>query len=131
MEEGGKISQLISQGFMKRHLIWICFLVALVSGLFTGWVDFNNDEPQAAALLILIITFLLGFLLPRKAWLWAIIMACCLPGVYLAATNLGYQPISPPNPGWYASFLALIPAFIGAYTGALARLFINGSLVKT
>lgn len=115
---------------MKSTLDKIGFIFALISGMFSGWVDFNNDEPQAAALLILIITFLLGLLLPHKAWLWAIIVACCLPGVYLLATILGYQPVSTPSPGWYASFLALIPAFIGAYAGAVARLFINGTLVK-
>jgi uncharacterized membrane protein YjjB (DUF3815 family) len=98
----------------------------LAGGLFTGWIDFNNDEPQAAVLLILPLTFLLGLTLPRKAWLWAIIVACCLPSVYFLATTLGYQPVSPPSPGWYASFLALIPAFMGAYTGVLARWLING-----
>jgi hypothetical protein len=115
---------------IKNYLYKIGFIFALISGMFAGWVDFNNDEPQAAVLLILIITFLLGVLMPRKAWLWAIIVACCLPGVYLLATNLGYQPVSSPSPGWYASFLALIPAFIGAYAGAVARLFINVTVVK-
>jgi glycopeptide antibiotics resistance protein len=115
---------------MKRTLALICFILALVGGLYAGWIDFNNDEPQAAVLLILPLTFLLGLIQPRNAWLWAIIVACCLPGVYLLATTLGYQPASPPSPGWYASFLALIPAFLGVYLGVLARLLVNALRVQ-
>jgi hypothetical protein len=110
---------------MKKHVGWICLLVALIGAGFTGWVDFNNDEPQAAVLVIVFTTGLLGMLLPRRAWLWAIIVGLGVPAVYLAARALGYQPTSPPSPGWYASLIALIPAFIGAYAGALARLIIN------
>jgi hypothetical protein len=110
---------------MNKVLTWICVILALAGGIFAGWVDFNNDEPQAAVLVILVVTFLLGLLRPRLAWLWAIIVALCLPGVYLVATNLGYQSVSPPSPGWYASLLALIPAFIGAYAGGLGRVIIN------
>ena len=110
---------------MNKVLISICIIIAFAGGIFAGWVDFNNDEPQAAVLVILVVTFLLGLIQPKFAWLWAIIVALCLPGVYLAATGLGYHPVSPPSPGWYASLLALIPAFIGAYAGALGRMIIN------
>ena len=73
-------------------------------------------------LVILVVIFLLGIVQPGKAWLWAIIVSLCLPGVYLLAHGLGYQPVSPPSPGWYASLLALIPAFIGAYAGVMLRM---------
>jgi hypothetical protein len=116
---------------MKKYLVWICLILALSGGIFAGWVDFNNDEPQAAVLVILMVTFLLGLIQPRLAWLWAIIVALSLPAVYLVATNLSYQPVSPPSPGWYASLLALIPAFIGAYLGALARVILNSAFVKS
>jgi len=109
---------------MKRYLGLFCLVVALIGAGFAGWIDFNNDEPQAAVLVILVFTSLLGFLQPSKAWLWAIIVALGLPALYLAATSLGYQPVSPPSPAWYASLLALIPAFIGAYAGALGRVII-------
>jgi len=110
---------------MKKCLVWLCLILAFAGGIFAGWVDFNNDEVQAAVLVILVVTFLLGMIIPSRAWLWAIIVALCLTGVYLLAHRLGYQPVSPPSPGWYASLIALIPAFIGAYSGALARFAIN------
>ena len=106
---------------MKRFFFGVCLAAALAGGVFAGWVDFNNDEPQAAVLVILVVTFLLGMVLPSRAWLWALIVALGLPGVYLAARGLGLQPVSPPSPGWYASLLALIPALIGAYAGVLIR----------
>ncbi len=105
-------------------------MLALCGGIFAGWVDFNNDEVQAAVLVILVVTFLLGLILPRRAWLWAVIVALCLPGVYLVARSLGYQPVSPPEPDWYASLLALIPAFIGAYAGVLGRVIVNSLFAK-
>jgi hypothetical protein len=110
---------------MKKYVFSLCIILAFAGGIFAGWVDFNNDEVQAAVLVILVMTFFLGMILPRRAWLWALIVALCLPGVYLIAVGLGYQPVSPPSPGWYASLIALIPAFIGAYAGALAHVAIN------
>ena len=116
---------------MKRYMPWLCLTFALAGGIFAGWVDFNNDEPQAAVMVILVVTFLLGVILPGRTWLWAIIVAICLPGVYLFLRNLGYQSVSPPSPSWYASLLALIPAFTGAYVGALGRVIINSMIAKS
>jgi hypothetical protein len=116
---------------MKQYLLWVYAILALAGGIFAGWVDFNNDEPQAAVLVIFVVTFLLGLILPKKAWLWAILVALCLPGVYLFARSLGYQPVSPLSPGWYASLLALIPAFIGAYAGAFGRVVIINMVAKS
>lgn len=116
---------------MKRYLSWVCAAIALAGGIFTWWVDSRNDEPQAAVLVILVVTFALGLILPNKAWLWAAIVGFCLPGGYLLARTLGYLPENPLIPGWYASALVLIPAFIGAYAGALVRIIMNSAFVKS
>jgi hypothetical protein len=115
---------------MKKYLVLICLVLALLGAGLAGWVDFNNDEPQAAVLVILVFTFFLGGLVPRRAWIWAIIVAFGLPAVYLAGRALGYQPVSPPSPRWYASLLALIPAFIGAYIGAFVRIVLDKTSAK-
>jgi hypothetical protein len=39
----------------------------------------------------------------------------------LIATALNYHSKGAPEPGWYASLIALIPAFISAFGGALHR----------
>jgi hypothetical protein len=115
---------------IKRVLPWLCFILALAGGIFAWWVDSRNDEPQAAVLVILVVTFTLGFLVPPRAWLWAIITGLCLPVGYLFSRAIGYIPAAPLEPGWYASALALIPAFIGAYLGVLARVILNSAFAK-
>jgi zinc transporter ZupT len=90
-------------------------------------VDFNNGEPQAAMIVITVFAGLLGFIQPRKAWRWALIVGLGIPIVYLIATALGYQSKSVPEPGWYASLIALIPAFISTYCGVLLRKMIGST----
>jgi hypothetical protein len=131
MEEGRLSNLQIERQPMRKYLPWICFVLAWVGGIFAWWVDSRNDEPQAAVLVILMVTFSLGFLVPRRAWLWAIITGVCLPAGYLLARTVGYLPAAPPEPGWYASIIAIIPAFIGAYLGALARVILNTATAKS
>lgn len=99
----------------------VCAAMAVAGGVVAGAVDFRNDEPQAAVIVIVVFAGLLGVVRPIKAWRWAIIVGLGVPLVYLIATGLGYQPKSLPEPGWYASLIALIPAFLSAYCGVLLR----------
>jgi NhaP-type Na+/H+ or K+/H+ antiporter len=99
----------------------LCIAMAAIGGVIAGAVDFRNDEPQAAVIVILAFAGALGFLRPKRAWLWAIIVGLGVPLVYLIASALGYQSRSVPEPGWYASLIALIPALISAYSGVLVR----------
>jgi hypothetical protein len=103
----------------------LCIALAIIGGFLAGAVDFNNDEPQAAVIVIVAFTGLLGFIQPRKAWRWALIVGLGVPIVYLVATALGYPSKSVPEPGWYASLIALIPAFISTYCGVLLRKVIS------
>ena len=105
----------------------LCIALAVFGGFLAGAVDFNNDEPQAAVIVIVAFAGLLGFIQPRKAWRWALIVGLGVPSMYLIATTLGYQPKIVPEPGWYASLIALIPAFISAYGGVLLRKTISTS----
>ncbi len=109
---------------MTRHR-WkfdvLCIALAVMGGFLAGAVDFNNDEPQAAVIVIVAFTGLLGFIQPRKAWRWALIVGLGVPIVYVIATALGYHSKSVGEPGWYASLIALIPAFISTYCGVLLR----------
>ncbi len=99
----------------------ICAILALAAGLLAGAVDFNATEPQPAALMVLAFAGLLGFSQPRNAWRWAIIVALGLPLAHLTLRQLGFQSRDPVSPGEYATLIALIPAFIGAYGGVLIR----------
>jgi cyanate permease len=99
----------------------LCIVTAIIGAFIAGAMDFNNNEPQAAVIVIVVFAGLLGFIQPRKAWRWAIIVGLGIPVVYLIATALGYHSKGAPEPGWYASLIALIPAFISAYCGVLLR----------
>lgn len=97
-----------------------------------GYVDQHNDEVWAALILILSTTFALGFILPRYGWLWAFLIGGSVPVAALIGWGIGYVPpchpgiVCPPsNVQAMQSTVALIPAFIGAYAGALFRCVIS------
>lgn len=108
-----------------RWLFIISLTLAIILGTFTGWADFNNDEPQSAVIFLLVFGFIVGALHPKRAWLWGLILGLSIPAVYLIAIGIGYQPAEPPEPGWYASLIGLIPAFLGTYAGVSARKFFD------
>jgi hypothetical protein len=95
--------------------------LAVAAGSFAGYVDFHNDEPQPAVLVILVAGGLLGLLAPRGAWLWAIIIALGIPAAYLIGGAIGATPRAPVEPNIFGSLLALIPAFLATYAGVLVR----------
>jgi hypothetical protein len=99
-------------------------LGALAAGLSAGWVDFRNNEPQAAVILLLCFGAILGFARPGRAWRWAVVLGFGIPVAYLLGRGLGYEPASWPQPGLYATLLGLVPTFIGVYAGALMRRFV-------
>jgi hypothetical protein len=105
----------------------LCIALAVIGAFLAGAVDFSSDEPQAAVIVIIVFAGLLGFSQPGKAWRWALIVGLGVPFVYLITTGLGYQPKSVPEPGWYASLIALLPAFISTHGGALLRKMIGST----
>jgi hypothetical protein len=105
---------------MKKRIGLIIALTVIFS-LAIGYVNIHANEVQAPVLTILVLTFLLGCLDPRRAWLWAICLGGAVPLSYALAPIFGYLVPYPPDPNIFASFIALIPAFIGAYAGVLAR----------
>ena len=84
----------------------LCAVIALIGGLIAG---------------------ALGFVQPQNAWRWAIIVGLGIPLYYLIATALGYHSIGQPEPGLYATLIALIPSFFSAYGGVLLRKAISAS----
>ena len=107
---------------MKHNTFLLC-LLALALGITISLLDMHATEVQGTVLLILIASGLLGFILPRRAWLWAITIALCLPLTYLFANLLGH-PSHNVEPNILATLIALIPAFLGAYVGVLLRYMI-------
>ena len=100
---------------------WLCAATAVAAGIFAGVVDFHNNEPQAAAAVLLVLCGMMGFACPRHAWRWGIIAPLGIPAVYLAAHAAGLKPVDSLHPNILASLVALIPGLIGVYAGAFVR----------
>lgn len=107
----------------KRSQRWLALYVvgAMAAGLLAGWVDFNNDEPQAAMIVMVVCAAILGFIRPGWAWLWAAIIGLGIPAAYFIWPALGFAPRSLPEPNTAATLLVLVPAFIAAYGGIFVR----------
>ena len=105
-------------------------LLAFAIGAFAASVDLHNDEPQAAALVLIVGGFLIGAIWPVGAWRWAMILGLAI----LVGDPIGVQlGVKPPWPGTgfnVGSVIALVPAFIGTYAGVGVRALLR-STAKT
>ncbi len=87
-------------------------------GAIIGWIDLQASEVQPVVLLILGAAALLGFVLPQRAWLWALIIGGSILVSHLIGPLVGVNPPYAVKPNVFVTLIALIPAFLGAYIGA-------------
>jgi hypothetical protein len=99
----------------------VATIAAVAASVFTGYVDFHNKEVQAPMLVLLVSTFCLGAVLPRYAWIWATVIGLSIAGESIVCRTLGLSAAynGPSSAG--SQLFVLIPAFFGAYCGALLR----------
>lgn len=93
----------------------ILFSVALALGALITYMDTrpNWDDTGVTAGALLIASGVLGFLGPKRPWLWALAMGVWIPLVGIARTHN------------YPAMLALVMAFLGAYTGMILRTWLS------
>ena len=91
---------------------------AAACGLVAAYVDFHNDEPQPALLVILTSSFVLGMLSRRFAWLYAGSVAFVFALAHWIGPELSIQPLFPMKGGpWWTLMILAIPAAIASYAG--------------
>jgi hypothetical protein len=104
------------------------YAAAAALGVLTAGIDvsapFGDDTEKATLLLLAAFSGLLGFLLPRGPWRWALAVAVWLPLGHLVLHVLGLKDTI--NPNTYATILLLLPVSlvacsVGAYAGAFLR----------
>ncbi len=95
-------------------------IVAIILGVVAGGVDLAAGSPQVAPALIVVFAFLLSLTYPRRAWMWALLTAMFVPLVNTLVVELGYPQFRRPE-SVYLSYLAFVPAFIGAYSAVFLR----------
>jgi nicotinamide riboside transporter PnuC len=96
--------------FMKAKF-WVLCIVSMSVGLLTAWMDSrpNWDDTGITVAFILGTTMILGFSMPRFAWLWAI-----LDGIWIPINNLIFHQ-------QYTTLIVLMIAFMGSYSGVFIR----------
>jgi hypothetical protein len=87
-----------------------------------GWLNFHaSDDVQPVAAALLVFGFGFGASRPGRAWLYAVALFAAVPLSGVWADAVSYHPgLVKPAP-LYESVIALVPALLGAYTGAAAR----------
>ena len=103
---------------IAHYKFWILFIIANLSGIVIGFMDSQPhwDDTGITVGLILFTSACFGFIIFRRAWIWAISV-----GFWIPVWNiLKYHNFS--------SLIALPVAFIGAYLGVLVyKLVFNSS----
>jgi hypothetical protein len=102
------------------------YLIGILGGILAGIVHvaIGGGDPLSAALIVLIVTMILGFARPVRPWRWTLLVGLLVPVVMLVANVLHYyQTLT--RAGLYGSVLIMLPGIAGAYGGAVGRKFIR------
>ena len=103
-----------SRGFV------VAFGTACLLGIAVGFLDLQFSEVQSSVLVLLVFTFVMGAVSPRFAWLWALLIGGGVFGAHAFARAANIPILAPPN-HLVETLIALVPAFVGAYSGVGAR----------
>ncbi|MDQ2744531.1 MAG: hypothetical protein M3Z66_19870 [Chloroflexota bacterium] len=101
---------------LQRYL----YLGAVLISGFTGYIHLRADADRLVILLLVAGCFVCGAARPTGAWRWALIVGLGIPlamliGHGVPADSLPRRDVDLPLPA------PLIPALLGAYSGALVR----------
>ena len=104
---------------MKR-LTWIAYLLCIAAMVFFFRVGSQSDDVGIVSGLIVLTTFALGSLSPRRAWQWALLVGLSIPLANLSS-GLEVPPVAG-IPGFVvvAAFLVTI-GMVGSYAGTLVH----------
>ncbi len=104
---------------MKR-INWIAYLLCVAAMAFFFLVGSQSDDVGIVTGLIVLTTFVLGGLSPRRAWKWALLIGLSLPLANLFS-ELEVAPVAGiPGSLVVAAFLVTI-GMVGSYAGTLVH----------
>ncbi|HZQ17489.1 MAG TPA: hypothetical protein VFA90_02120 [Terriglobales bacterium] len=112
---------------MQKSDILIYF-VAVILGICAGLIEVRIGDLLLTSLFVLTSTLVLGFLRPRHAWRWPLVVAPFLPLVELAVHLLLGQRLYRAQV-WESGF-GFVTGTVGCYAGVLARKGVD-ELVRT
>jgi O-antigen ligase len=112
---------------MQRSDVFI-YILAVLFGLSAGLLEITVGDLLATALAVLVSTLVLGFLRPRHAWRWILIVGPFVPLMRLAAYLAMNQ--KPYRAQIWESGLGFLTGIAGAYAGAMARMGVEELFLK-
>ena len=93
--------------------------LAVLLGICAGTLEITANDILATALFVLVSTLVLGFIRPRQAWRWIIVVGVFVPLARLLAYLLLGQKAY--HAQVWASGLGFVTGIAGSYAGAMAR----------
>jgi hypothetical protein len=102
---------------------WLIYAIAALLGISAGILNVTLGDVLVTTLFVLISTLALGFVRPRRAWRWILIVGVFVPLLQLITyIFLGWKPY---RAQIWESGLGFVTGTAGCYCGALARLGVD------
>ncbi|MCC6804457.1 MAG: hypothetical protein IT319_16355 [Anaerolineae bacterium] len=102
---------------------WMMVALTAIAGFVIGCVDIRAGQIQVTLTVIMLTTLLIGFLAPKRAWLWAALALWFLAGGMLLSVTNAAQPYVPPYV--VVALFLVVPAQISAYIGVTTRALVE------
>jgi O-antigen ligase len=99
------------------------YVLAIVLGAGAGVLEIKVGDLLATALFVLVSTLFLGFLRPRNAWRWIVVVGFFVPLARLLA--LVFMNQRPYHAQIWTSGLGFVTGIAGSYAGAMLRLAVD------
>ena len=95
------------------------YFLAVVFGLAAGLLEIRVGDLLVTAIFVMLTTMVLGYLRPRNAWRWALLVGVFVPLLRMAAYFLLSE--KPYRAQIWESVLGFVTGAVGAYAGVLGR----------
>ena len=111
---------------MKR-ITWITYLLRIATMVFLFRLGSRADDAGLVSGLIVLITFALGSLSPRRAWQWALLVGLSVP---LANLFSGFEtaPVAGIPGGLVVAAFLVTLGMAGSYSGTLVHKIVRSAL---
>ncbi|MCC6904621.1 MAG: hypothetical protein IT326_02185 [Anaerolineae bacterium] len=102
---------------MSRKSRFVLILALVFAGI-TGVLNVNTTEVIVPMSCLLIFSFVCGLVQPKGAWRWGILIGLSIMISTFVGLAVNFQFPEPPPRFPITAIVLVIPALIGAYTGA-------------
>jgi lysylphosphatidylglycerol synthetase-like protein (DUF2156 family) len=99
------------------------YVLAILLGLGAGLLEIRLEDLLVTALFVMVATMVLGYLRPKSAWRWTLIVGACVPLARFWAFAFRTEPAS--RAQLWESGLGFLTGIAGAYCGMFANKVIH------